>query len=156
MFERNWETWMWLANSGAIHDITSERRDFYYEYRVLTDRLWVQGIGARVVGVGSVRITVKADDREDIPAMLKNVLHVTELSRRASWSYHRLFSLTQARRQGHCVVLADPWATFVFIPVMVVAWWFRWSERICWRGCRRGLLRRVLPRRSPLCRCENG
>jgi hypothetical protein len=40
--------------------------------------------------------------------MLQDVLHVPELSRRASWSYHRLFSLTQARRQGHCVVLDDP------------------------------------------------
>jgi hypothetical protein len=40
--------------------------------------------------------------------MLKNVLHVPELSRRASRSYHRPFSLTQARRQGHFVVLADP------------------------------------------------
>jgi hypothetical protein len=40
--------------------------------------------------------------------MLKNALHIPELSRRASWSYHRLFSLTQARRQGHCVVLDDP------------------------------------------------
>jgi hypothetical protein len=40
--------------------------------------------------------------------MLKNVLHVPELSRCASWSYHRLFGLTQARRQAHSVVLADP------------------------------------------------
>jgi hypothetical protein len=40
--------------------------------------------------------------------MLKNVLHVPEPSHRASWSYHRRFSLTQARRQGHFVVLADP------------------------------------------------
>jgi hypothetical protein len=40
--------------------------------------------------------------------MPKNVLPIPELSRRASWSYHRLFSLTQARRQGHCVVLAGP------------------------------------------------
>jgi hypothetical protein len=36
------------------------------------------------------------------------VLHVPELSRRASWYYHRLFSLIQARRQGHSGVLADP------------------------------------------------
>jgi hypothetical protein len=40
--------------------------------------------------------------------MLRNVLHVLELSRRASWSYHRLFNLTQARGQGHCLVLVDP------------------------------------------------
>jgi hypothetical protein len=38
--------------------------------------------------------------------MLKNVLHVLELSRRASWSYHRFFSFAQARRKGHCVVIA--------------------------------------------------
>jgi hypothetical protein len=68
----------------------------------------VKGISARAVGVGSVRIIVKADDGEEIPAVLKNVLHVPEVFRRASWSYHRLFSLTQARRQGYCVVLADP------------------------------------------------
>jgi hypothetical protein len=40
--------------------------------------------------------------------MQKNMLHVLELSRLASWYYHRLFSLTQARRQGCCVVLLDP------------------------------------------------
>jgi hypothetical protein len=68
----------------------------------------VKGISARVVGVGSVRIIVKADDGEEIPAILNNLLHVAKLSRRASWSYHRLFSLTQARRQGHSLVLPDP------------------------------------------------
>jgi hypothetical protein len=103
MFERDGETWMWLADSGASHHITSVRRDFC-EYRGLTDRLWVKGISARAVGVGSVRIIVKVEDGEEIPATLKSVLHVPELSRRASWSYHRLFSLTQARRQGLSVV----------------------------------------------------
>jgi hypothetical protein len=107
MFQRNGETWMWLADSGASHHMTSVRRDSC-EYRVRIDRLWVKGISARVVGVGSIRIIVKADDGEEIPATLKNVLHVSELSCRASWSYHRLFSLTQARRQGHYVMLADP------------------------------------------------
>jgi hypothetical protein len=68
----------------------------------------VEGISARNFGVGSVRIIVKADDGEEIPATLKNVLHVPELPRRASWSYHRFISLTQARRQRHCVVLVDP------------------------------------------------
>jgi hypothetical protein len=96
-----------VADNRASHHITSVQRDFC-EYRALTDRPWVKGNSARVVGVGSVRIIVKADDGEEIPAMLKNVLYVPELSRRASWSYHGLFSLTQARRQGHCVVLADP------------------------------------------------
>jgi hypothetical protein len=87
--------------------MTSVRHDFC-EYRALIiDQLWVNGIIARVVGVDSVRIVVKADDGEDIAAMLRNVLHVPKQSRRASWSYHELFSLTQARRQGHCVVLGD-------------------------------------------------
>jgi hypothetical protein len=90
---------MWLADSGASHHMTSVRRDFC-EYRALTDRLWVKSISARVDSVGSARIIVKAEDGEEILAMFKNVLHVPELSRRASWSYHRLFSLTQARRQG--------------------------------------------------------
>jgi hypothetical protein len=103
MFERYGETWMWLTDSGASHHMTSVCRDLC-KYRALTCRLWVKGISARAVGVGSVRIIVKANDGEEIPTMLKNVLHVRELSRRASWSYHRLFSLTQARRQGHCVV----------------------------------------------------
>jgi hypothetical protein len=107
MFERDGETWMWLADSGASHHMTSVRRDFY-EYRALTYLLRVTGISARNVGVGSVRVIVNADDGEEIPAMVKNALHVPELSRRASWSYHRLFSLTQAQRQGHCVELADP------------------------------------------------
>jgi hypothetical protein len=107
MFVRDGEMWMWLADSGANHCLTSVRRDFC-EYRVLTYRLWVRVINARAVGVGSVRIIAKADDGEEILAMLKNVLHVLDLSHRASWSYHRLFSLTQARRQGHCVVLANP------------------------------------------------
>jgi hypothetical protein len=107
MFERDGKTWMWLADSGDSYHMTSVRRDFC-EYRALTDRLWVKGMSARTVGMGSVRIIVKADDGEEIPAMLKNVLHVLELSRRASWSCHRLFSLTQARRQGNCAELSDP------------------------------------------------
>jgi hypothetical protein len=107
MFERDGETWMWLADSGASYHMTSVRRDFY-EYRALTYLLRVKGISARDVGVGSVRIIVNADDGEEIPAMVKNARHVPELSRRASWSYHRLFSLTKAQRHGHCVELADP------------------------------------------------
>jgi hypothetical protein len=99
MFDHDGETWVWLADSGASHHMTSVRHEFC-EYRALNDRLWVKGISARAVGVGSVRIIVKVDDDEEIPAILKNVLHVPELSRRASWSYHKLFSLTQARRQG--------------------------------------------------------
>jgi hypothetical protein len=38
MFERDGEKWMWLADSGASHHMTSVRRDFC-EYRALTDRL---------------------------------------------------------------------------------------------------------------------
>jgi uncharacterized protein YeeX (DUF496 family) len=75
MFERDGETWMWLADSGASHHMTSMRRDFC-EYRALTDRLWVKGMSACAVGVCAVRIIVKADDGEEIPAMLKNVLHI--------------------------------------------------------------------------------
>jgi hypothetical protein len=110
MFERDGETWMWLADSGASHHKTRVRRDSC-EYRALTNRLWVKCISARAVGVGSVHIIVKADDGEEILVMPKNVLHILELSRRALSSHHihlTLFSLTQARRQGHCVVLADP------------------------------------------------
>jgi hypothetical protein len=50
--ERDGETWMWLAGSGASHHMTSVRRDFC-EYRALTYRLLVKGINARTVGVGS-------------------------------------------------------------------------------------------------------
>jgi hypothetical protein len=75
MFKRDGETWMWLADNGASHHMTNVRRDFC-EYRALTDSLWVKGVSARAVDVGSVRIIVKVDDGEDIPAMLKNVLHV--------------------------------------------------------------------------------
>jgi hypothetical protein len=74
-FERDGEAWIWLADSGASHHMTSVRRDFC-EYRTLTHRLWVKGISARAVGAGSVRIIVKVDDGEEIPAMLTNVLHV--------------------------------------------------------------------------------
>jgi hypothetical protein len=71
MFVRNGETWMWLADSGANHHMTSVRRDFC-EYRV--PALGMKGTIARAVDVGSVRIVVKADDGEKIPDMLKNVL----------------------------------------------------------------------------------
>jgi hypothetical protein len=101
------ETWMWLADSGASHHMTSNRDDFV-NYRALSDRLWVKGISAFTVGVGAVRIYVPAADGTKIPATLRHVLHVPELSGRASWTCHRLFSLTQARQQGHGVVLADP------------------------------------------------
>jgi hypothetical protein len=49
-----------------------------------------------------------------------------------------------------------PWTTFVVMPVMVAAWWFRLSARICWCGCRRGLLCRILPLWSPLRHWKNG
>jgi hypothetical protein len=91
MFERDGETWMCLTDSGASRHIISVRRDFS-EHRTLMDRLWVKGISARAVGVGSVRIIVQADDGEEIPAMLRNVLHAPELSRRASWSLLALAS----------------------------------------------------------------
>jgi hypothetical protein len=81
MFEGDGKTWMWLADSGAGHHMTSVRRDLC-EYRALTYRLWVKGISAGAAGVGSVRIIVKDDDGEEIPAMPKNMLHVPELSRR--------------------------------------------------------------------------
>jgi hypothetical protein len=61
IFERDGETWMLLADSGASHHMTSVRRDFC-EYRALTDRLWVKGISARAIGVGSIRIIGKAGD----------------------------------------------------------------------------------------------
>jgi hypothetical protein len=96
-----------MADNGAIHHMSSARRDFC-EYRALTYMVGEKSINARAVGVGSVRIIVNVDHGEEIPAMLKNVLQAPYLSRRASWSYHRISSLTQARRQGHCVVLADP------------------------------------------------
>jgi hypothetical protein len=83
MFVRDGETWMWLADSGANHHITSVRRDFC-ENRALNGRLWVKGINAHAVGVVSVRIIVKADDGEKNLGVLKSVLHVPELSRRAS------------------------------------------------------------------------
>jgi hypothetical protein len=51
---------------------------------------------------------VKAENGKEVLAVLRNVLHVLRLFRRGSWSYHILFSLTQALRQGHCLVLADP------------------------------------------------
>jgi hypothetical protein len=101
------ETWMWLADSGASHHVTIKRDDFV-NYRALSDRLWVKGNNAFAVGVGTVRITVPAAYGTEIPATLRHVLHVPELSRRALWTYHRLLSLTQARHQGHSVVLADP------------------------------------------------
>jgi hypothetical protein len=69
MFERDGETWMWLDDSGAIHHITTSVRRDFCEYRALTDRLWVKGISDRDVGVGSVRVIVKADDGAEIPAM---------------------------------------------------------------------------------------
>jgi hypothetical protein len=90
------ETWMWLADSGASHHMTSKRDDFV-NYLALSDRLWVKGISAFVVAVGTIRIIVTGADGTKIPTTLRHVLHVPELSRRASWTYHRLFSLTQAR-----------------------------------------------------------
>jgi hypothetical protein len=98
------ETLMWLADSGAIHHMTNKRGDFL-EYRQLTDRMWVKGISVRVVGVGSVRIIVKTENGEDIPAVFLNALPVPKLSRRASWPYHRLLF---CRAQARCVVLVDP------------------------------------------------
>jgi hypothetical protein len=51
-------------------------RGDFFECRELTDRLWVKGISARDVAVGSVRIIVKAKNGEDSPAVLRNVLDV--------------------------------------------------------------------------------
>jgi hypothetical protein len=51
MFERDGETWMWLADSGANHHMASVCRDFS-EYQALKERILVKGISTRVVGVG--------------------------------------------------------------------------------------------------------
>jgi hypothetical protein len=73
------ETWMWLTDSGASHHITSICGDFFEHYELIA-RLRVKGIRARAIGVGSVRIIVKAESGDDILAALSNVLHVPELS----------------------------------------------------------------------------
>jgi hypothetical protein len=99
--------WMWLANSGANHHMTSKRDDVV-NYRVLSYRLWVKGINTFTVGVGTIRSTMTVSNGTKIPATLRHLLHVPEMSRRVSWTYHRLLSLTLARQQGQNVLLADP------------------------------------------------
>jgi hypothetical protein len=69
-------------------------------YRALPNRLWVKCTSAFAVGAGSVRIALKAADGTYIPTMSRDVLHVLEMSRRATLSYHGLFNLNQARQQG--------------------------------------------------------
>jgi hypothetical protein len=71
------------------HYHTTSKRDDFVTYRVLSNRLWVKGISAFAVGVGTMRILVPVADGGKIPATLRHVLHVPELSRRASWPYHR-------------------------------------------------------------------
>jgi hypothetical protein len=62
----------------------TSKRDGFVNYRALTDRLWVKGISAFAVGVGTIRIIVTVPDGTKIPPTLRHVLHVPELSRRAS------------------------------------------------------------------------
>ena len=100
---------MLLADSGASHHMTAVRSDFVtYKEFALSDLMWVKGICAHAVGIGTVKVEVVAVDGTVMTAKLHDVLHVPELSRRSSGSYHRLFSLTQARLKGHRVVMEDP------------------------------------------------
>jgi hypothetical protein len=108
---RDGGSWMWLTDSGTTHHITSKCDDFF-KYRALSDRLWVKGFSAFVVETGCARIIMQTADGAKIPAVLRNVLHIRELSRRATKSFHRLFNLLQARQHGHCVVLDNPWDYF--------------------------------------------
>jgi hypothetical protein len=59
LFMSDGKTWKWLTDSGASHHMTSMRGEVP-ECQELTDRFWVKGISARGVGVGSVRVIVKA------------------------------------------------------------------------------------------------
>jgi hypothetical protein len=77
-----------MAKSGANHHFTI-KRDEVVNYCSLLDRLWVKGISAFAVGVGTIRILVTVAYCTKIPAALRHVLHVPGQSRRASWTYHR-------------------------------------------------------------------
>ena len=100
------ETWMWLVDSGASHHMTSVREDFV-EFRPIPQQ-WVKGISAYATGMGSVRLTMRAEDGQVVPAMLYDVYFVPDLAARAMSSHHRLFSVTQARQRGHRMVFEDP------------------------------------------------
>jgi hypothetical protein len=48
MFMSDGEALIWLVDSGASYDMTNMRGDFF-EYRELTDRVWVKGISAELL-----------------------------------------------------------------------------------------------------------
>jgi hypothetical protein len=77
------------------------------------------GTNTRVVGVGSVFITVKDENGQDIIAVLRNVLHVRELSRR-----DLTIGYSGSPKLGGKVLLCFwliRWTTFAFMPLMVAA-----------------------------------
>jgi hypothetical protein len=121
------ETWVWLADGGASHHMINKRDDFV-NYRALSDRLWVKGYNSFDVGVGTIRINVTVANGTKIPSTLRHVLQVPELSRRASWTYHRLFSLTQARQMVTSCCWPVLWTIFSSTQLMVVVLRFPWSE----------------------------
>ena len=98
----------WLSDTGATAHMTAVKDD-YDDYKDLPEKIWVKGICAYAVGTGTVQLSgLRTTDGRQISIRLNDVLHVPELSARASGSYHRLFSLTKARSKGHRLVLEEP------------------------------------------------
>ena len=98
----------WLSDTGASDHMTAVKEDFS-TYQELNPQVWVKGICASAVGIGSVVLNqLKTTTGDVVSAVLHDVLHVPELSNRAGGSYHRLFSLTKACARGHRLVLEDP------------------------------------------------
>ena len=108
------ETWMWLVDSGASHHMTSVREDFV-EFRPIPQQ-WVKGISASATGMGSVRLTMRAEDGEVVPAMLHDVYFVPDLAARAMSSHHRLFSVTQAPMEDDENLIGDVVLPFCVAP----------------------------------------
>jgi hypothetical protein len=97
-------TWIWLADSGTNHHMTTKRDDFV-NYRALSHRLWVKGVIVFAMGVGTIRGSVTVEGGAKIPTTCasRSVTIPSCVSDIA-----QVVSLTHAREHGHSMVMADP------------------------------------------------
>jgi hypothetical protein len=133
------EPGLWLDDSGASHHMTNVLRDFH-AYRPISP-VWVKGISAYAKGVGSVRVTLRSKDGDDVPITLHDIFYVPDMAARASSSHQRLFSVSHALSSSTLATYFAPMRSMVVVSL------FPFTVPLILFGYPLRLFRLSLPRR---------
>ena len=89
----------WILDSGATDHCSSELTDFT-TYRQLPEPHLIHGICCNAIGKGTVQVTLKSKEGQQMNIVIKDVLHVPELRNRSSLNTCRLLSLSRLQHNS--------------------------------------------------------